>query len=228
MTELRVATYNIHQFRGMDRRTDRRRVLRVLERLDADLIGLQEVPRGQLGRVRLPGYHALPGPSLLWPGLASGTALLSRWPIASAHRHDLSVSGRERRGALDVSLALRHLRVRLITTHLGLRLHERTDQIERLLAILDHDEEADVLILCGDFNEWWPLRLLLGRLHRRLGHQPAPRSFPAPLPLLALDRIWAWGQGHRLRIRVRAQRRWPAPVASDHRPVLAEIGVEDD
>lgn len=224
MNRLRIATYNIHKFRGMDRRTDRRRILRVLDLLDADLIGLQEVPHGQLDRVTPPGYRALAGPSLLWPGLASGTALLSRWPVDGVRRHDLSVSGRERRGALDASLSLRSVRVRLITTHLGLRVAERTHQIERLLTILDDDAEADVLILCGDFNEWWPLRLLLGRLHRRLGRQAAPVSFPALLPLLALDRIWVWGPG-RMETRVRALQRWPARLASDHLPVLAELSL---
>jgi endonuclease/exonuclease/phosphatase family metal-dependent hydrolase len=212
----------------MDGRTDRQRTLRVLRRLDADLIALQEVPRGDLTALTPHGYIAAAGPSLLWPELHAGTALLSRRPLHALRHHEFSVPGRERRGALDVSLDLHGLRLRLIATHLGLRVIERNLQIDRLLTLLDADREADIVMLCGDINEWWPGRALLGRLHRRLGLHPAPASFPALWPLLALDRIWVWGRNHRLDTRVEAVRRWPAPIASDHRPVLAGIEVNHD
>jgi endonuclease/exonuclease/phosphatase family metal-dependent hydrolase len=212
----------------MDGRTDRQRILRMLRRLDADLIALQEVPRGELSTLTPEGYIAAAGPSLLWPELRSGTALLSRRPLLALRHHEFSMPGRERRGALDVSLDLHGLRLRLIATHLGLRTAERAWQIDRLLTLLDADREADLVLLCGDINEWWSGRGHLGRLHRRLGPHPAPASFPALWPLLALDRIWIWGHRHRIETRVEAVRRWPAPIASDHRPVLAEIEVNDD
>ncbi len=41
--ELRIATYNIHRCRGMDRRTLPRRIAEVLYPLHTDVIALQEV-----------------------------------------------------------------------------------------------------------------------------------------------------------------------------------------
>ena len=41
--DLRIATYNIHRCRGMDRRVVPRRIIVVLRDIDADVIALQEV-----------------------------------------------------------------------------------------------------------------------------------------------------------------------------------------
>ena len=41
--ELRIATYNIHRCRGMDRRTAPQRIAEVLRDIDADVVALQEV-----------------------------------------------------------------------------------------------------------------------------------------------------------------------------------------
>ena len=40
---LRIATYNIHRSRGLDRRTDPSRIADVIASLEADIIALQEV-----------------------------------------------------------------------------------------------------------------------------------------------------------------------------------------
>jgi endonuclease/exonuclease/phosphatase family metal-dependent hydrolase len=40
---LRVATYNIHKCRGLDRRVRPERILDVLKHINADIIALQEV-----------------------------------------------------------------------------------------------------------------------------------------------------------------------------------------
>ncbi|MEO6236371.1 MAG: hypothetical protein ABIQ52_05185, partial [Vicinamibacterales bacterium] len=41
--DVRIATYNIHRCRGMDRRVDPGRIIEVLRDIDADVIALQEV-----------------------------------------------------------------------------------------------------------------------------------------------------------------------------------------
>ena len=46
-------------------------------------------------------------------------------------------------------------RVTLWATHLGLGIHERHQQINTLLEVID-SADADVSILLGDFNEWFP------------------------------------------------------------------------
>src|SRR4051812_1207884 len=43
MTSIRIATYNIHRCRGMDRRVSPERIVEVLRDIDADVIALQEV-----------------------------------------------------------------------------------------------------------------------------------------------------------------------------------------
>ena len=40
---IRVATYNIHRCRGLDRRVRPARIVEVLREMDADIIALQEV-----------------------------------------------------------------------------------------------------------------------------------------------------------------------------------------
>ena len=41
--DVRIATYNIHRCRGMDRRVVPQRIVDVLREIDADVIALQEV-----------------------------------------------------------------------------------------------------------------------------------------------------------------------------------------
>ena len=48
MTSLSIASYNIHKARGLDRRTDLARIAAVLEEIDADLVGVQEIYHHQL------------------------------------------------------------------------------------------------------------------------------------------------------------------------------------
>jgi len=41
-TRLRIATYNIHKCRGLDRRIKPERIVQVLREVDADIVALQE------------------------------------------------------------------------------------------------------------------------------------------------------------------------------------------
>src|SRR5512144_388240 len=45
---IRIATYNVHRCRGMDRRVDVARIGEVVERLDADVVAIQEILRGDV------------------------------------------------------------------------------------------------------------------------------------------------------------------------------------
>jgi endonuclease/exonuclease/phosphatase family metal-dependent hydrolase len=40
---IRVASYNIHKCRGLDRRTDPERIAKIIAELDADVVALQEI-----------------------------------------------------------------------------------------------------------------------------------------------------------------------------------------
>jgi endonuclease/exonuclease/phosphatase family metal-dependent hydrolase len=225
---LAVASYNVHRCIGADGRHDPRRVGDVLGELDADLIGLQEVASrfdgdGAIDQLaylaRATGLEAIAGPTLHHGRGHCGNALLTRRPVLAVERIDLSLPGREPRGALDVTLALGTESVRVIVTHLGLRWRDRRTQVRRLLEVLAEDE--GFVVLLGDINEWLPRGGCLGRLHARLGHAAAVRTFPARRPVFALDRIWVQPRAALTALVAHASPL--ARRASDHLPVRGAI-----
>ena len=226
---LAVASYNVHRCIGGDGRHAPARVAEVVRELDADVIGLQEVASrfdgagavDQLAYLaHATGYEAVAGPTLLARHGHIGNALLTRCPILAVTRLDLSVGGREPRGALDVAIAVDGARVRVIVTHLGLRRGDRRAQVARLLATLGDDRD-ELVVLLGDINEWLPRGGCLGRLHARLGRANAVRTFPARRPVLSLDRVWVQPRSGFGELRAHASPL--ARVASDHLPVRATI-----
>lgn len=224
---LTVATWNIHAAVGSDRRFAPDRIAGVLEELRADIIALQEVP---LGGVHWPnvlqmlerdtGCVGVEGFTFSDGGRRFGNAILSRYPVVDTRRIDISFGSREPRAALDADIYCHGHRLRVIATHLGLRAAERRAQVARLLQAFDTGEMG--VILMGDVNEWFVWGRPLRRLVSHFQAVPAPATFPARWPLLALDRIWIRPR-HRL-VRVQAHRSASARVASDHLPLVAYIG----
>lgn len=148
------------------------------------------------------------------------TPFLTTWPVLAVRRLDLSVPGREPRGALDVDLNIQGKTARVIVTHLGLRGAERRHQVKRLIAALSI-ESAGLVIALGDANEWLPAGRPLRTLHAAFGKTRAQRTFPSVLPFLALDRIWVRPKEDLLD--VRPHKTPLARIASDHLPLKALI-----
>lgn len=226
---LRVATYNIHRWVGNDGRASPTRIASVVKRINADIIALQEVTFDAAGPVDLLGDLArpidatvIPGPTLAELNGQYGNAILTRIAPTTIDRLDLSVPGREPRGALALTLAVGGRAVRLVTTHLGLRSVERRRQMRRLMPLLDAPSNH-VTILLGDFNEWFNWARPLRWLTRRLGGLPAPATFPSRRPLLALDRIWVHPPQRVIRLCPFVSP--TAVVASDHLPLIADLHV---
>src|SRR5690606_23964797 len=231
MTRCVVVSYNIHRCIGLDGRHDPERIARVIEELAPDVIGLQEVESrfgGELDIHQLnylaeeTRFHAVAGSTVLREDSHYGNALLTRHNITEVRSYDTSVPGREPRGILDVDLELHGAKLRVLVTHLGLGSRERRRQTRMLLdAVAAHADEPVVVL--SDFNEWLPWRLPLRWMHACLGRTPAPNTFPASLPLIALDRIWMKPRANLLTL---APHRSPlARVASDHLPLRAEIDL---
>jgi endonuclease/exonuclease/phosphatase family metal-dependent hydrolase len=223
---LAVATYNIHGAVGADGQFSPQRVADVLREMRADVVALQEVPLGGprvpdvLGVLRAAtGYAAAEGPTWTDENGRYGNAVLSRFPIAAVRGIDLSFGSREPRGALDADLDCHGHPLRVVATHLGLRLSERRDQIRRLLQAFDTYRMP--VILLGDINEWFVWGSSLRQLVSHFQAVPAPRTFPSRCPLFALDRIWIRPR-HRL-VHVRAHATPLARLASDHLPLVASI-----
>lgn len=227
-----VATYNVHRCVGNDRRLDPDRVAEVIASLDCDAVGLQEVDCqvhddegfDQLEHLarRVGTLHYVAGPTFRRASVTMGNAILSRPPVLARRWIDLSVRGREPRGALDVDLDVRGRRVRVVNTHLGLRPGERAWQAERLLASLSPGFE-DVLVVMGDFNEWHRWGRARALLERELGGVSSRATFPAWRPWLALDRVWVRPHARVVDVRVVAT---PATrQASDHLPLRVEFDL---
>lgn len=225
-----IGSYNVHGSVGSDGVRDPRRVAAVISELDASVVGLQEVdsrlPGGEgfdplVVLMREAGFVWTDGPTMQHPDSRFGNALLTRTPPRDVRRIDLSIPGREPRGALDAEIDHEGTRIRVVVAHLGLRPWERRAQCDRLLENLHPDDGCDLSILLGDFNEWWAAGRLLRRLHSAFGHTRGVRSFPTRMPLLSLDRIWV--KPARAVREIRAHRSALARQASDHLPVTARI-----
>jgi endonuclease/exonuclease/phosphatase family metal-dependent hydrolase len=228
MSEIRLASYNLHKCVGPDGRRSPGRIIDVLNALDADLVALQEADR-RLG----PRPAALPrtlieahtdyvavvpdpeGPSLGW----HGNAVLVRRGTPARAVARLTLPGLEPRGGLVVEAQTPGGPVRAAAVHLGLRRRDRERQLRTLQAVLAEGQTMPTAIL-GDFNEWSLSRGLeaLGGAFRVV----APgRSFHALHPLGHLDRI---GYSGDLRLTdagvhdTALSRR-----ASDHLPVWARL-----
>jgi endonuclease/exonuclease/phosphatase family metal-dependent hydrolase len=114
--------------------------------------------------------------------------------------------------------------LRVIAAHLGLLRSSRTRQARAILEAITAGEQMPTLLL-GDLNEWHPgTHSSLRALEALFGPQPAaPASFPAALPVLALDRILGLPQG--LVADVKAHDSPLARIASDHLPLTACVQV---
>jgi endonuclease/exonuclease/phosphatase family metal-dependent hydrolase len=226
---LTVATYNVHSSVGRDRNCNPDRILRVVAELNPDIIAFQEVSHRPIEgtdgdqfayfRERT-GMHAEAGLNLLYDRRRFGNALFSRWPIVNCRRIDLSVYGREPRGAIDAEIDINGQRLRVIATHLGLGPGERRRQVERIAHALNEHGELPTLIM-GDFNIFGRERKLLHRLGAPTARKDCPASFPARMPLLGLDRIWTRPN---LLLQNLAVHRTPlSTVASDHLPLVGKV-----
>jgi endonuclease/exonuclease/phosphatase family metal-dependent hydrolase len=224
---LRFVTYNVRCCRGMDGHVDVPRVVRVLTEIDADVIALQEVKwsedpqRDQLGRIaRALGMDVTAAATLRQEDDWFGIAVLSRVPIVHHARFELGALGGEPRCALRVDVDVDGTLQTIVTTHMGLTVRERWTQLVRLESVLDAVGRS-ALVLLGDFNAWVPGRDITRRLHARFGATPWVRSFPAPRPLLPLDRVFVAPQDAIAALRVHGSD--DARRASDHLPVCADI-----
>lgn len=226
MVAIVVATYNIHRCYGSDGRFSPERIRAVLAELDADIVALQEVETCDDGGLDLldflagKEYQPIAGPTMLRQNARYGNALLSRLPVKDIFQHDLTVPDREPRGAIDARIRAGNITLRLMATHFGLSVRERRIQTGRILELMEPQTEP-VEILLGDLNEWFLWGRPLRWLHRAFVETPSLATFPARLPLLALDRLWV-RPNSALRW-LRCHRTLTARAASDHLPLHAEL-----
>jgi len=234
--DLRIATYNIHRCRGLDRRVQPSRIAAVLEEIDADVIALQEV----IGSSATGAGHAEEIGAALGMGwvMAStrylrghrfGNVVLSRLAIRGHAQYDLSWRHREPRCCQRVDLAADGHTLHLYNVHLGTSLRERRYQAVHLAGVIHDRSVSGPKIMLGDFNEWTrglASKLLSEALHSvdLFAHVKRRRTYPGVFPLLHLDHIYYDGARVEVR-RVELVRNRRALIASDHLPLVADLRI---
>jgi endonuclease/exonuclease/phosphatase family metal-dependent hydrolase len=236
-TTIRVATYNVHRCRGLDRRVSVARIAEVIDRLDADVVAVQEIRRGNNAAnpesdqaaflAEMLGYNLAFGQNKLRWGAPYGNATLSRFPIVFHQNYDLTISGQERRGCLRADVRPRQgRRLHVYNVHLSTRYFARPRQARRLLSadVLNHPAVRSPRIVVGDFNEWTrgvATRLMgehFDSVDAQLGRR---RTYPGFFPILHLDHFYFDSALHLKSFRLHRSKL--SLVASDHLPLVAEF-----
>jgi len=244
---LKVLTVNTHKgFTLFNRRFILHELRDALREVSPDLVFLQEV-LGQHHRhaSRIDAWPTTShyefladtlwsdyayGRNAVYPHGHHGNAVLSKFPIVHHDNLDISVARHEKRGILHcVVQPPGRAPVHAVCVHLGLREGHRRSQVEQLCArVRDGIPAGEPVVIAGDFNDW---RLKAHRMLCRCAdldeihvaaRGAAPRTFPAGLPLLRLDRIYVRGARRSAPIAL-AQRPWSK--LSDHAPLAAEIDI---
>jgi endonuclease/exonuclease/phosphatase family metal-dependent hydrolase len=225
--EIRVASYNVHRWSGINgRKIDPERARCVIAELDADAIALQEVLRpfdAEDPLILLADalhMHVVFSATRIHRHGELGNAILARWPAQSAESLNLSLTRHERRSAIAVRYQSTSNTICVVATHLALVDRTRSRQVHLLL---EHPRlQSGPVVLLGDMNAWRPTRATRD-FERALGahnNQAWPRTFPATAPLFSLDRIYT--RGARL-LDLQVHDTPAARKGSDHLPVTARL-----
>ena len=244
ITRLTVLTVNIHKgFTALNRRFILPELREAARSVGADMVFLQEIhgtherhPLRYSDWPNMPQYEFLAdsiwpqyayGRNAVYPDGDHGNALLSKFQIVRYDNIDISQSGHENRGLLHCVMRLpgQDKELHAICVHLGLQEKHRQQQL-LLIAKRVAEIPADApLIVAGDFNDWRQRADLSHCGLREVfteAHGKPPRTFPARLPLLRLDRIYV----RNVKVhspQVLNSRPWSH--LSDHAPLSVEIAL---
>ncbi len=231
---VRVLSYNIHHGEGMDGKVDLARIAALIRRNDPDFVALQEVDRhvtrsGKIDELdalaKGSGLHAAFGKFMDYQGGEYGLGVLSRYPVDGVRRILLPRGTREPRSALLVRVVHPGLgRIHFVCLHLDW-IRDDTARFAQAQALLGALRDVKgLLILAGDFNdrpESRTLRSLTSVWSNATKPEHARWTFPSVKPDREIDFVLYRAP------RPLAARAWvlPETVASDHRPVLAELRI---
>jgi endonuclease/exonuclease/phosphatase family metal-dependent hydrolase len=233
--DVRIATYNIHRCRGMDRRTIPARVAEVIREMNADVVALQEVigagPNGagqaeEIGAALGMGWvmHSV----RMLRGHHFGNVVLSRFPVVHHGHYDLSWRTCEERACQRVDLDIDGMLMHVYNVHLGTAVLERRYQAARLAAFVHDHRVRGTKVILGDFNEWMKglATRTLSSLFESIDiaqHLKRRRTYPGLFPVLHLDHIYYEGDVTVRRLELVRTRK--ALIASDHLPLVADLRI---
>jgi len=238
---LRVLSYNIRTGIGSDGALDLERTADAILAARVDVVALQEVDVHWSDRSRFrdqaralarllamrvffaPIYDLDP----LAPGEPRrqyGVAIMSRLPLVRTENHEITRLStvesdsvpRQAPGFAEAVVLVRGVAVHVYSTHLDYRPDPavRVAQVADMLRIMGDGPN----LLLGDFNAP-PEAPELAPLWGELTAAPTGCTFPSDVPVTRIDYVTV-SSGVRVR-----QATVPPTLASDHRPVLAEVLV---
>ncbi len=238
---LRILCYNIHWALGMDGNYDVARIAEVIKVAQPDLVALQEVDvgvkrSGRMHEVRMlaemTGMAGRFGPTQHYEGGLFGNAVLTRLPILDVEIHPLPYTEATAelqtypRGAIAVTVTAPDGKpLRFISTHFQHNVPEdRIAQARAINELFAADGEPIRSILAGDMNAKpgeEPIRILQERWTNATDDPPSP-TVPVVNPTSRIDFIFYRPAD---RFVLKEARVIPEEMASDHRPVFAELEV---
>jgi endonuclease/exonuclease/phosphatase family metal-dependent hydrolase len=194
MATLRIVSWNIRKAVGLDWRRDPARILRVLQRLEADIVILQEADKRLHPRppalphdmVRSAGWDMIDAdPATPSIGHHGNTVLMGAG-LRVSRLHALNLPGVEPRGAVLARVVGRGVALTVGGLHLGLRQKDRLRQMA--ITLKAAEAFGGPTVLAGDLNEWRTGETLLPARSDWRSISPGP-SFHAALPTGNLDRF---------------------------------------
>lgn len=245
MNSITVATYNMHKgMSALNQRLQLSQMTEALRQLSADVLFLQEVQGEHLRRSRsVNDFPAQPHHDVLGDALTfhrsygknaqydqrhHGNAILSHLPIATKNNVNISVNKLEQRGVLhcEIQPDTWDLPLVCLCAHLNLREPDRIKQYQAIYHyVTEHIHPDSPLILAGDFNDWRHRscenlgeNLGLNEVFANQGSRP--KTFPARMPMLSLDRIYT---RHLDVLTARSHNSAPWRHLSDHLPLSATL-----
>jgi len=233
---LRVLSYNIHHGEGVDGKLDLERIARVILSVEPDLVALQEVDCNTKRTefvdqpaelARLTNMAVIFGDNIPYQGGRYGNAVLSRFPVIGSENHPLqSFYDGEQRGVLEVEVELPNNlpSLLLFATHLDYRANspERIVSARQINALIASRGGRPALLV-GDLNAdpWSCAMREFSKQWKRSNRRVLP-TYPADMPCKQIDYVMFHPANRWRVIETRVLRE---TIASDHRPILAVLGM---
>lgn len=218
MKKLNILTYNIHKgFNWNNSKLILSDIRDVVRSTRADLVFLQEVVGENTKHAKdhpewpdVPQYEFLA--DSIWKEFAyaknaiyehrhHGNVILSKYPILKWEQIPISTNKYEQRGVLFCEVKVdEDLILHAYCVHLDLTKKGRLKQYEKLISLIqERTPENSPLVIAGDFNDWdqnackiLEESLRVEESFKKLNGEYA-KTFPAFLPMLALDRLYVRG-----------------------------------
>lgn len=232
---MRLLTYNIHKgIGGRDRRYRLQRIVDVIRAVEPDIVCLQEVDQG-VKRSKFDDQPAILASELGLEHTAFqlnhqvksggyGNCTLSKFPLLEQHSIELRINNRKNRRALLTLVDTPEGQLNLTNWHLGLAERDRHKQVAMLLSHREFKKNDELpALIAGDSNDWRNTLHKAALRENGFGLLAYFKSFPAYMPLGALDKAYAnsriaFIQGHAISTKL-------TRTASDHLPVLIDFSL---